>query len=79
LVTPPGSVDIYGFTVSRSNDKEIYYTGTIDTKSSFYRSMDGGKTWETRKLPSKQIPTVLYAHPQNEGWLYLGFTIPPKN
>jgi len=79
LVTPPGSVDIYGFTVSRSNDKEIYYTGTIDTKSSFYRSMDGGKTWETRKLPSKQIPTMLFAHPSVEGWIYLGFTIPPKN
>ncbi|OIO19976.1 MAG: hypothetical protein AUJ23_01035 [Candidatus Magasanikbacteria bacterium CG1_02_32_51] len=79
LVTPPGSVDIYGFAVSRSNDQEIYYTGTINSKSSLYRSIDGGKTWETRKLPSKQIPTMLYAHPQNEGWLYLGFTIPPKN
>lgn len=78
LVTPPGSVDIYGFTISRGNSKEIYYTGTIDNKSSFYRSVDGGATWETRKLPSKQIPTMLYAHPKNEGWIYLGFTIPPK-
>jgi len=76
LVTPPGSVDIYGFTVSRSNSKEIYYTGTIDYRSSFYRSMDGGKTWETRKLPSGQLPTVLYSHPNNDGWIYLGYTIP---
>lgn len=78
LVTPPGTVDIYGFTVNPLNDKEIYYTGTLDMKSTFYRSMDRGKTWETRKLPSKQIPTVLRAHPEKDGWLYLGFTIPPE-
>jgi photosystem II stability/assembly factor-like uncharacterized protein len=78
LVTPPGSVDIYGFAVNASNDKEMYYTGTIDYKSTFYRSADGGKTWETRKLPSRQLPTVLRAHPDHDGWLYLGYTIPPK-
>lgn len=78
LVTPPGSVDIYGFAVNAFNDKELYYTGTIDYKSTFYRSVDGGQTWETRKLPSKQLPTVLRAHPDHDGWLYLGFTIPPK-
>lgn len=78
LVTPPGTVDIYGFTVNPLNDKEIYYTGTLDMKSTFYRSMDGGETWETRKLPSKQIPTALRAHPEEDGWLYLGFTIPPE-
>ncbi|EKE06925.1 MAG: hypothetical protein ACD_18C00235G0004 [uncultured bacterium] len=79
LVTPPGSVDIYAFTVSRFNNKEMYYTATIDYKSSFYRSVDGGKTWETRKLPSKQLPTMLFSHPQNDGWLYLGYTIPPQD
>ncbi len=78
LVTPPGTVDIYGFAVNPLNDKELFYTGTLDMKSTFYRSVDGGKTWETRKLPSKQIPTVLRAHPENSGWLYLGFTIPPE-
>ncbi|PLX26167.1 hypothetical protein C0581_05155 [Candidatus Parcubacteria bacterium] len=76
LVTPPGSVDIYGFTVSPLNDKEIYYTGSIDYKSTFYRSMDGGQTWETRRLPSGQLPTELRAHGENDGWLYLGFTNP---
>ncbi|HAT03781.1 MAG TPA: hypothetical protein DCS29_03345 [Candidatus Magasanikbacteria bacterium] len=79
LVTPPGSVDIYGFTVNPLNDQEIYYTGSIDYRSTFYRSVDGGKTWETRKLPSKQLPTVLRAHPENDGWLYMGFTIPPQD
>ncbi|MFA6427053.1 MAG: hypothetical protein WCW16_01230 [Candidatus Magasanikbacteria bacterium] len=78
LVTPPGSVDIYGFAINPKNDKEVYYTGTLDNRSTFYRSADGGKTWETRKLPSQQIPTVLYVHPEKDSWIYLGYTIPPK-
>ncbi|MFA7244606.1 MAG: YCF48-related protein [Candidatus Magasanikbacteria bacterium] len=80
LVTPPGSVDIYSFTVNRQNSKEMYYTATNSiNRSNFYRTTDGGQNWETRRLPSKQLPTVLFAHPENDGWLYLGFTIPPKN
>ena len=74
LVTPPGSVDIYGFALNPKNDKEMYYTGSIDDKSTFYRSVDGGKTWETRKLPTKQTPTALRVHPTESGWVYLGFT-----
>jgi len=79
LVTPPGSTKIYGFTINPLNDKEIYYTGTVGSKSTFYRSVDGGKTWETRKLPSKQIPTALYVHPEHGDWVYVGYTIPPQS
>jgi photosystem II stability/assembly factor-like uncharacterized protein len=78
LVTPPGSVDIYGFAVNPKNSLEIYYTGTINNKSTFYRSMDGGKNWDTRKLPTKQIPTAIRIHPVNTDWVYMGFTIPEK-
>jgi len=78
LITPPGSVNIYGFGVNPLNDKEIYYIGTIDVKSTFYRSKDGGKTWETKKLPSKQIPSIMRIHPEHGDWIYLGYTIPPK-
>lgn len=74
LVTPPGSVDIYGFSVNPRNDKEMYYTGSIGDRSTFYRSVDRGVTWETRKLPTKQTPTALRVHPENDGWVYLGFT-----
>lgn len=78
LVTPPGSTKIYGFAINPTNDKEIYYTGTVGSKSTFYRSKDGGLTWETRKLPSGQIPTTLYVHPEHTDWVYVGFTIPPQ-
>ncbi len=74
LVTPPGSVDIYGFTVNPKNNKEIFYTGSIQDKSTFYRSSDGGITWETRKLPTRQTPTAIRIHPEHDGWVYLGFT-----
>lgn len=78
LIHAPGSAKIYGFSVNPTNDNEMYYVATIDDRSSFYKSVDGGKNWITKRLPSNQIPTFLRAHPTQEGWLYLGFTIPPK-
>jgi len=78
LLTPPGSVNIYGFAINPKNDKEMYYTGTISNRSTLYRSIDGGQNWITKKLPSGQIPTALRVHPDNESWLFLGFTTPPK-
>ncbi|OGH64159.1 MAG: hypothetical protein A2821_02655 [Candidatus Magasanikbacteria bacterium RIFCSPHIGHO2_01_FULL_41_23] len=74
LITPPGGTSIYGFAVNPKNEKEIYYTSTIGTRSTFYRTIDGGKTWVTRKLPSSQIPVILRIHPNNPSWLYLGYT-----
>jgi len=77
LLTPPGSVNIYGFAVNATDDNEIYYTATIDSRSTFYRSVDGGQNWITKKLPSGQIPTALHVHPE-QNLLYLGLTVPPK-
>ncbi len=74
LVPPPGTVDIYGFSLNPRNAKEMYYTGSIGERSTFYRSVDGGVTWETRKLPTRQTPTALRIHPEQDGWVYLGFT-----
>lgn len=75
LITPPGSASIYAFAVNPKNEKEIYYTGTINNRSTFYRSVDGGKTWVTRKLPTGQVPTVMRIQPDT-GALFLGFTAP---
>ena len=60
------------------NDNEIYYTATINNRSTFYKSVDGGRNWITNKLPSGQVPTVLRVHPTREDILYLGFTLLPK-
>lgn len=79
LITPPGSVNIYAFAVNPRNDQEMYYTATLKdlSRSTFYRSIDGGKNWTTKKVPSGQVPIVLRVHPELD-YLYLGFAIPPK-
>ena len=78
LINPPGSVRIFAFAVNPHNENELYYTATIDSFSTFYKSIDGGESWITKKLPSGQIPTYLRVHADNPEWLYIGFTIPPK-
>lgn len=78
LITPPGSAQIYGFAVNPKNSEELYYTATINNRSTFYKSIDGGVKWTTKKLPSGQLPTVLQVHPEKEDVLYLGFTMIPK-
>lgn len=75
LITAPGSADIYGFAVNPKNPKEMYYTTTIVNRSTLYRTDDGGVSWETKKMPSGQIPVLLFVHPEH-ATLYLGFTIP---
>lgn len=77
LINPPGSALIYAFTVNPRNDQEVYYTATINNRSTLYRSIDGGQNWTTKKLPTGQMPTVLRYHPDKD-ILYIGFTIPPK-
>jgi photosystem II stability/assembly factor-like uncharacterized protein len=79
LISAPGSVNIYGFGVNPKNDSEMYYTATLKdlSRSTFYKSIDGGVNWTTKKMPSSQVPTVLRVHPI-EGYIYLGFTIPPE-
>jgi len=78
LITAPGSVSIYAFAVNPQNDLEMYYTATQGNNSTLYRTVDGGKTWITKRLPSGQIPTVMRVHPETPDWIYVGFTIPPE-
>ncbi len=79
LITPPGSVNIYSFAINPDNQKEIYYTGTIlgeknsHVRSTFYKSVDGGNNWVTKKLPTNTIPTYLLINPQNSSQLLIGF------
>ncbi|MFH1286156.1 MAG: hypothetical protein ABII02_00140 [Candidatus Magasanikbacteria bacterium] len=79
LLTAPGSVKIYGFAIDPQNSNNIYYTGTSGNRSTFYRTVDGGKNWITKKLPSGQLPTAIHVHPEKSDWVYVGFTIPPQS
>lgn len=76
LTNPPGSAKIYALAVNPQNENEIYYTATIGNRSTFYKSVDGGQNWITRRLPSSQVPTYLLVHPENSDLIYLGYTIP---
>jgi photosystem II stability/assembly factor-like uncharacterized protein len=78
LIHAPGSAKIYGFGINPKNDNEMYYTATINNRSTLYKSIDGGRSWITKKLPSGQVPTALRVHPEKPEWIYLGFTIPPS-
>ncbi len=78
LITPPGSVLIYAFAINPNNDAEMYYTATQSetNHSTFYKSIDSGQTWTTKKMPSGQIPAILRVHPDQNNLVYLGFTTP---
>lgn len=81
LLTPPGSVNIYGFALNPKNTSELYYTGTIlgdnnkNVRSTLYKSVDGGVNWVTRKLPTNTIPVDLLTNRENGKILFLGFTV----
>jgi len=75
LITPPKTAKIYTFAVNPKNDREIYYTGTVNDRSYLYKSVDGGRNWITEGLPSGQIPTHLHIDVEEDNKLYLGFTI----
>lgn len=78
LLTPPGSAEIYAFAVNPQNDNEIYYTATNANRTTFYKTIDGGKNWITKKMPSGQIPIFLRVHPSNANLVFMGFTFLPK-
>ncbi len=81
LLTPPGSVSIFGFAINPDNQKEMYYTGTIlgdqnkHVRSTFYKTNDGGVNWVTKKLPTNTIPVSVLLHKEREGLLFLGFMV----
>lgn len=80
LITPPGSVNIYGFAINGKKQNEMYYTGTIlgdknvHVRSTFYKSVDNGKNWVTKKLPTNTIPMFIRIHPEKDSMMFMGFT-----
>lgn len=68
LITPEQKATINALAVNPQNDDEIYYT----TNTTFYRSFDGGQSWNTKKLPTSRAGWVLLADPKNPNLIYLG-------
>lgn len=74
LLTPANSVKPLVVAVDHANDKNIYYA----TSTTLYKSVDGGLTWKTQKLPTNRLPSVLTVDVKDTKVLYLGTRPIPK-
>jgi photosystem II stability/assembly factor-like uncharacterized protein len=68
LITPKEKATINALAVNPQNDQEIYYV----TNTTFYRSLDGGKTWTTKNLPTSRAGWDLVIDPKSPTTLYMG-------
>jgi photosystem II stability/assembly factor-like uncharacterized protein len=68
LITPETKTVINSLVVNPNNSEEIYYV----TNTTFYRSLDGGKSWATKKLPTARAGWKLLADYENPDILYMG-------
>lgn len=68
LITAPGQVNIQTAGMDVSNPNVLYYA----TAATFYRSVDGGVTWQTGKLPSNRLPRAILVDPALNSVVYVG-------
>ncbi len=65
---------IYAVSVNPKNSKEIYYA----TQNSLVKSVDGGQTWSSIKLPYSRLTSDIAVNPTDTKIIYLGNNLPPK-
>lgn len=68
LLTPEKDAIINAMAISPKNENEIYYV----TNTTFYRSLDGGQNWATKKLPTSRAGGEIIVDPQDAKIIYLG-------
>jgi photosystem II stability/assembly factor-like uncharacterized protein len=68
LITSSGQVTIRAVGIDIDNPDTIYYAAN----STFYRSFDGGSTWDTERLGSSRVPRVMLVDPEDSSVLYVG-------
>lgn len=68
LITPEKEAIINAVALNPKNVDEIYYV----TNTTFYRSLDGGKNWATKKLPTSRAGGKLLVDPVDGNLIYLG-------
>ncbi len=68
LITPPATTDIYSVAMNPQDNREIYYA----TATTFYKTMDGGQNWITKRLPSSAVPVFMQVDPLNPNVIYMG-------
>lgn len=68
LLTPPSSALIYSLGINPKNGNDIFYS----TATTFYRTLDGGNKWITKKLPTSRACFVILIDPVNSNIMYMG-------
>ncbi|MBT4277204.1 hypothetical protein HOD96_00445 [Candidatus Falkowbacteria bacterium] len=72
LLTSPGAADIRAATVDPKDDQILYYS----TRTTFYKTINNGSDWETKKLFSTKLPTFMIHDPEKSGVIYMTFNYP---
>lgn len=66
LITPPGGVVVRDFAISPDNSQEMYYA----VGNKVQKSMNAGKSWETKELKTPSVITRLIVDQQNDSTVY---------
>ncbi len=74
LLQQPGKGNLLDLSISPKNTDIIYYT----TFNGIYKTVDGGDSWITLKVPSSRRMKALLVDPNDPNVLYLGVWNPPK-
>ncbi|MFA6422178.1 MAG: YCF48-related protein [Candidatus Buchananbacteria bacterium] len=74
ILQATGQTNIYAIVVNPKNIKEIYYT----TENTLVKSVDGGNSWSSSKLPFARLANVMAINYDNPTILYIG-TKNPQN
>jgi len=72
LLTGENEVPFSAIDISPKSDNLIF----LISGGTLYRTVNGGQTWETKKLPSSTEATDINAHLGNDKLLYVGFSTP---
>ncbi|MBM5789664.1 hypothetical protein FJZ23_01050 [Candidatus Parcubacteria bacterium] len=72
LLTSPNQVTIRAAALAPEAPHVMYYA----TPGTFYRTNDGGVTWQTQKFPSARVPRAIVIDPKDEAVLYIGVAQP---
>ncbi|MSU75209.1 MAG: hypothetical protein EXS55_01700 [Candidatus Magasanikbacteria bacterium] len=81
-INPKSDKELYyvGTILNEVNEVSAALSGSTPPpsgRSTLYKSVDGGATWITKKLPTNAIPVSLFIHPVQTSKLFLGFTDSP--
>jgi len=74
LLTAETDAKIYSIAVNSADVNEIYYT----TATTFYHSLDAGKNWTSKKLPTSRVGAKLLLDPKNPAILYMAAKLTKK-